>query len=113
MATIALATAAAALFSAAGGAYSAYTQKKVAEDTLHEQAEAQRQAEEKQRQADMDAERQRLEGIAENQTATDYGRIWGANSANYADAAQKLSAGTGSFNTGDDETNPFYQRGLL
>lgn len=77
------------------------------------QEEAQNKAEEAQRVADEKAERQRLEALAANQTATDYGNVWGADSAKYSDAAQKLSAGTGSFNTDDDETNPFYQRGLL
>ena len=80
---------------------------------MHEQKKAQAQAEEKQRIADERAEKQRLEGLVANQTATDYGNIWGTDTAKYADAAQKFSAGTGDFNTEDEETNPFYARGLL
>ena len=76
------------------------------------QAEAQAKAEQQQKKADQEAEQKRLEGIAANQTATNYGSIWGTESKKYADAAQKLSAGTGSFSD-DDETNPFYSRGLI
>lgn len=83
------------------------------EDAREKQEEAQAKAEREQKAADDRAEKQRLEALAANQEATDYGNIWGADSAKYADAAQKLSAGTGSFNTDEDETNPFYQRGLL
>lgn len=78
-----------------------------------EQKQAQERAERKQKEADDNAERKRLEALAANQTATDYGSVWGVDSNKYADAAQKLSAGTGSFNTDDEEDNPFYTRGLL
>lgn len=77
------------------------------------QEEAQARAEEKQRIADENAEKKRLEALVSNQTATGYGSIWGTDSAKYADAAQKLSAGTGSFGSDEDETNPFYTKGLL
>lgn len=80
-----------------------------------EQSAAQREAKAVQEKADADAERQRLEGIAANQTATSYSNIWGTDSAyanRYKDAAQKLSAGTGSFSD-DDDTNPFYSKGLI
>lgn len=81
--------------------------------TMAEQKAAQEKAERTQKEADDRAEKQRLEALAANQQATDYGNIWGADSAKFTDAAQKLSAGTGSFDTEDDETNPFYYRGLL
>lgn len=105
--------AAAAIASAAVGTYSAVDSHKMQKEAQAQQEEAQRKAEEKQAEADRTAEEKRLQALASNQTAVDYGNIWGVNSAKYADAAQKLSAGTGSFNTDDDETNPFYQRGLL
>lgn len=79
----------------------------------HAQRVAQGKAEEEQRKADIAAETQRLEGLKTAATKTDYGDIWGTSTNKYADAAQKLSAGTGSFNTDDDETNPFYTKGLL
>ena len=79
----------------------------------HAQRVAQGKAEEEQRKADVAAETQRLEGLKTAATKTDYGDIWGTSTNKYADAAQKLSAGTGSFNTDDDETNPFYTKGLL
>ena len=77
------------------------------------QKQAQLAAEAQQKAADERAEKQRLEALAANQTATDYSNVWGTDSAKYADAAQKLSAGTGGFDTDEDETNPFYTRGLL
>lgn len=87
-----------------------------ADEARASQENAQREAKAAQEKADADAERQRLEGIAANQTATSYSKIWGTDSAyanRYKDAAQKLSAGTGSFDTDDDTNNPFYTRGLL
>lgn len=87
-----------------------YNQQKHAQEDMKE---AQEKAELKQEESDRNAERQRLEAIAANQEATDYSSIWGVKGANYADAAQKLSAGTGSFDTDDDESNPFYTKGLL
>lgn len=84
-----------------------------AEDARSKQEKAQADAEAAQKAADDKAEKQRLEALAANQEATDYGNVWGADSTKFTDAAQKLSAGTGSFNTDDDETNPFYYRGLL
>ena len=83
------------------------------EKALSEQKRAQAQAEAAQKASDEKAEKQRLEALSANATATDYGSIWGTDSKKYADAAQKFSAGTGSFNTDDEESNPFYQRGLL
>ena len=83
------------------------------EHAMEEQKSAQEKAEREQKAADDKAEKQRLEALAANQTATDYGNVWGADSPKYADVVQKLSAGTGSFNTDEDETNPFYYRGLL
>lgn len=77
------------------------------------QKQAQAEAEKKQKEADRTAEEKRLQALAANQTATDYGNVWGVDSNKYADAAQKLSAGTGSFNTDDEDENPFYTRGLL
>lgn len=106
-------TASAMLLSAGAATYGAIESERLQEDSLKAQKKAQNEAAEEQRVADENAERERLEALAANQTATDYGNIWGADSAKYADAAQKLSAGTGSFNTDDDEQNPFYQRGLL
>lgn len=90
-------------------AYTHHEQKQA----LEAQEEAQANAQREQKAAEDRAEKKRLEALAANQTATDYGNVWGTDSAKYADAAQKLSAGTGSFNTDDDETNPFYTRGLL
>jgi cobalamin biosynthesis protein CobT len=87
----------------------AHHEQKAAQEA---QANAQAAAQEQQKKADQEAEQKRLEGIASNLTATDYGNIWGTESKKYADAAQKLSAGTGSFSD-DDETNPFYSRGLI
>ena len=78
-----------------------------------EQQKAQAEAQKIQKEANESAERKRLEALAANTEATDYGNVWGVDSNKYADAAQKLSAGTGSFNTDDDEENPFYTRGLL
>lgn len=83
-----------------------------ADEARAQQDKAQSEAKAAQEKADQDAERKRLEGVASNQTATDYGNIWGVKGSNYADAARKLSAGTGSFSD-DDETNPFYSRGLI
>lgn len=105
--------AAAMLASAGVSTYSAIESNKIQEEAYDKQKDAQNQAAEEQRKADESAERERLEALAANQTATDYGNIWGADSARYVDTAQKLSAGTGSFDTDDDETNPFYYRGLL
>lgn len=95
------------------GTASAIDAHELQKEAMSKQEEAQEKAEAAQKAADDKAEKQRLEALAANQTATDYGNVWGADSAKYSDAAQKLSAGTGSFNTDDDETNPFYQRGLL
>ena len=89
-------------------AVSAHQQHKA----LAAQEAAQNEAIQKQQEADDRAEKQRLEALAANQEATGYGSIW-ADTGKYADAAQKLSAGTGSFNTDDEESNPFYTRGLL
>lgn len=105
--------AAAMLLSAGVSGYSAYRSQELQEDAMDKQEDAQRKAEEKQKEADDKAERQRLEALAANQTATDYANVWKVDSAKYADAAQKMSAGTGSFDTDDEETNPFYYRGLL
>lgn len=101
------------LLSAGATAYTGMKQIDAQEDALEKQKKAQTKAEAEQQAADESAERKRLEGIATNQSVTDYGNIWGAQANAYKDAAQKLSAGTGSFNTDDEETNPFYQRGLL
>lgn len=80
-----------------------------------EQKQSQEKAERAQKEANERAEKQRLEGLKSNAEATDYGNIWGVdtNTKKYADAAQKLSAGTGSLNTNDEDENPFYTRGLL
>lgn len=84
-----------------------------AEESRKAQSQAQEAARQQQEKADRDAEKQRLEGIAANQAATNYGSVWGGSEAKrYADAAQKLSAGTGAFSD-DDKTNPFYSRGLI
>lgn len=101
------------LASAGVSAYGASESARLQEESMDKQEQAQKDAEEKQKAADEKAERQRLEALAANQTATDYANIWKVDSAKYADAAQKMSAGTGSFDTDDDETNPFYYRGLL
>lgn len=93
--------------------YSAYETHEDSKKARQIQRDAQAAAQAEQAEADRKAEMQRLEGLATNQTATDYSNIWGVNTAKYADAAQKLSAGTGSFNTDDDEENPFYTRGLI
>lgn len=90
-------------------AVSEHQQKKA----LEEQRIAQAEANAKQQESENKAERQRLEALAGNAAATDYGNVWGVDSNKYADAAQKLSAGTGDFGTDDDEYNPFYTRGLL
>ena len=87
-----------------------YNQQKHAKEDMEKAQEA---ANQKQAEADRNAEIERLEGIAKNQDATDYANIWGVKGSNFADAAQKLSAGTGSFDTDDDEDNPFYTRGLM
>lgn len=107
------AMAGAMLVSAGASTYSAIEGHEAQKETMRIQQEAQNEALLAQQEADKSAEKQRLEALAANQKTTDYGNIWGADSAKYADAAQKLSAGTGSFNTDEDETNPFYQRGLL
>ena len=91
----------------------AYDSHKMQKQASQEQKDAQLRAAQEQKAADIRAETQRLEALKTNQTATDYGDIWGADSNKFVDAAQKLSAGTGSFDTDDDETNPFYYRGLL
>ena len=114
VAEIAMLTAMAA--SAAASGYQAYSAHEDAKEAQAKQEQAQAEAKTAQEKADRDAERQRLEGIASNQTATTYGNIWGVDNAyanRYKDAAQKLSAGTGSFDTDDDDNNPFYTRGLL
>lgn len=103
----------AAVASLIAGTTMSVVEYNASEDAREKQEEAQAKAEREQKAADDKAEKQRLEALAANQEATNYGNIWGADSAKYADAAQKLSAGTGSFNTDEDETNPFYQRGLL
>lgn len=95
------------------GTASAIDAHQLQKEAMAKQEEAQRQAEEKQAKADKTAEEKRLEALAANQTDVDYGSIWGVDANKYADVAQKLSAGTGSFNTDDDEENPFYTRGLL
>ena len=110
--------ASAILWSAVISAVSAGAQTAVSAEASHTAAHAQKvsqeRAEAQQEKANKEAEQQRLEGIAANQSATNYGNVWGASeSKKYADAAQKLSAGTGSFDTDDDETNPFYSRGLI
>lgn len=99
--------------STAIGTASAIDAHEQAKDAQREQEKAMQQAEQQQKESDEKAEKQRLEGLKANAEKTDYGNVWGADSAKYADAAQKLSAGTGSFDTDDDDTNPFYQRGLL
>lgn len=101
------------LISAAAAGTQMAVSHKESEKALSEQKAAQKEAAATQAAADEKAETQRLEGLAANQEATNYGNIWGADSAKYKDAAQKLSAGTGSFDTNDDETNPFYARGLF
>lgn len=101
------------LVSAAAAGTQAAVSAHQQEKTREAQAAAQNEAEQKQKEADDKAEKKRLEGLAANQEATDYGNIWGTEGNKYADAAQKLSAGTGNFNTDDDENNPFYTRGLL
>jgi hypothetical protein len=106
-------SAGAAIASAIGSTTASIVQYNAAEHAAEDQKKAQEEADKKQKEADDSAERQRLEALAANQGATDYGNIWGADSAKYADAAQKLSAGTGSLKTDDEETNPFYARGLL
>lgn len=94
-------------------AMSAYDTHKAAKKSRHAQREAEELARQEQAAADKKAETQRLEALATNMTTTDYANVWGLDNAKYADAAQKLSAGTGSFNEDEDETNPFYSRGLL
>lgn len=101
------------LVSAAIAGASAVDAHEQAKEAQHEQEKAMQQAEQQQKESDEKAEKERLEGLKTNAEKTDYGNVWGADSAKYADAAQKLSAGTGSFDTDDDDTNPFYQRGLL
>lgn len=103
----------AALLGAGVSGYEASESQRLQEEALDKQKEAQRKAENEQKAADEKAEMERLEALASNQTATDYGSVWGVDSNKFVDAAQKLSAGTGSFDTDDDETNPFYYRGLL
>ena len=105
--------ASAAIASAGISGVSAYEGHKMQKEAMAQQEEAQRRAEEKQEQANRSAEEQRLQALAGNMTATDYGNVWGVDGNKYADVAQKLSAGTGDFNTEDDEDNPFYTRGLL
>lgn len=105
--------AAAMLASAGVSAYGVSESQRLQEEAMDKQEKAQKEAEAKQKEADYNAEKKRLDALAANQTATDYANVWGVDSAKYADAAQKFSAGTGSFDTDDDETNPFYYRGLL
>lgn len=113
MSTVASALLWSAAMQAVTTGVSTYVSREDQQKALDEQKRAQDAATQKQEQADREAEQKRLEGIAANQAATGYGNIWGTDGAKYKDAAQKLSAGTGSFNTDDDETNPFYARGLL
>lgn len=101
------------LITAAASGTAAYAQHEDTMRSIAEQENAQKAAEQKQKEADEKAERQRLEGLQKQSTATDYANVWGSNSKKYADAAQKLSAGTGSFNIDDEENNPFYTKGLL
>ena len=101
------------LLSAGVSAYEGEKGYELQKDAQKKQEEAQEKAAQAQKDADDIAERQRLEALVSNQTATDYGNVWGVENAKYADVAQKLSAGTGDFNTEDEETNPFYTRGLL
>lgn len=103
----------AAVASAGAASYGAYSAHEDAVEARKDMKEGQAKAERLQKEEDMKAERERLEGLAQNQTATDYSNIWGVKGSNFADAAQKLSAGTGSFDTDDDEDNPFYTRGLM
>ena len=98
---------------AAASGTAAYVQHEDAKEAEWDQKQAQKKAEAEQKAADERAEKQRLEGLQKQSTATTYGDVWGTDSKKYADAAQKLSAGTGSFNTDDEENNPFYTRGLL
>lgn len=113
MSTVASALIYSSLISTATAAGQWWASHEAQEKANWEQKQAQGRAEEKQKAADEKAETQRLEALKTNQTATDYGNVWGTKANNYADAAQKLSAGTGSFNTDDEETNPFYAKGLL
>lgn len=103
------------LISAAATSAAAVSAHQDATAAEWEQKQAQKRAEAEQKAADEKAEMQRLEGLKSNAEVTDYGNIWGVdtNTKKYADAAQKLSAGTGSFNTDNEDENPFYTRGLL
>lgn len=83
------------------------------ESALKAQKKAQAEAKATQEEADQQAERERLEALAQNTAAIDYGDVWGIDSNVYKDAATKFSAGTGSFNTEEEEENPFYARGLV
>lgn len=93
----------------ASAAASSYSQRKASAA----QKAAQEEATAKQEAADRSAEEKRLEGLKTAATKTDYGNIWGTESKRYVDAAQKLSAGTGSFGYDDEDQNPFYTKGLL
>ena len=101
------------LITAAATGASTAVQYDAQQEAAHEQKKAQEAAAEEQRIAAQEAETQRLEGLKTASTKTDYANVWGSDTAKYADAAQKLSAGTGNFNTEDEETNPFYTRGLV
>ena len=101
------------LISATASGVTASVQHDTAKEAEWDQKQAQKKAEATQKAADEKAEMQRLQGLKAQSTATTYGDVWGTDSKKYADAAQKLSAGTGSFNTDDEENNPFYTRGLL
>lgn len=82
---------------------------------LDKQNKAQMAAQEKQDQADYDAEKARLEALAKNQEATnefDFG-VDSALAKRYRDAAQKWGAGTGEMTQKEEEENPFYTRGLF
>ena len=102
---------ASAIMAAATGAQSA-VQHHEAKKARSAQEEAQMRAEATQREANRNAEKKRLEGLASNKTIADYGNIWGSGESKMADAARKFSAGAGSFSD-DEETNPFYSRGLF
>ena len=102
-----------ALASLAAGATQGVVSYNQQKHALEDQNKTQAAAKKEQKLADEKAERQRLEAMGTAATATDYGNIWAVDSAKFKDSAQKLSAGTGSFNTEDEDENPFYTRGLL
>lgn len=93
--------------------YQGHESMEMQKEAQQEQKKAQLTAVKEQKEAENKAETERLEALAGNQQATDYSNVWGIKGSNFADAAQKLSAGTGSFDTDDDEENPFYTRGLI